>query len=77
MYEIKRPLLSYLKGIIPAIIYIVLNHLMLRVNILILDIILAPFAIVLIWLSNYRWLKIIKAIYKDDIENELPQRLEA
>ncbi len=77
MYEIKRPLLSYLKGIIPAIIYIVLNHLMLKVNILILDIILAPVAIVLIWFSNYRWLKIIKAIYKDDFENEVPQGLEA
>ncbi len=77
MYEIIRPSLSFIKGFIPAILYIVLNHLMLRVNILILDIILAPAAIVLIWFSNYRWLKIIKAIYKDDFENEVPQGLEA
>ena len=77
MYEIKRPSLSFIKGFIPAILYIVLNHLMLRVNILILDIILAPAAIVLIGFSNYRWLKIIKAIYKDDFENEVPQGLEA
>lgn len=77
MYEIKRPSLSFIKGFIPAILYIVLNHLMLKVNILILDIILAPAAIVLIWFSNYRWLKIIKAIYKDDFENEVPQGLEA
>lgn len=63
MYEIKRPVLSYFKGIIPAVLYIVLNHLVLRVNILILDIILAPLTLVLIWFSNHRWLKIVKEMY--------------